>query len=86
MGLNPFKIKAGCCIYLWTKKEETNNEQHRLFFLFPSAIEVVFSGEEDLFKMHGFWRTGKSCLLSKQQLPLLHAVAEIPVRNMWVTI
>lgn len=56
MGLNPFKIKAGSCIYLWTKKEERNNEQHRLllFFLPLSATEVASSDADDLFEMPVF--------------------------------
>lgn len=55
MGLNPFKIKAECCIYLWTKNKERNNEQHGFFLhLSPYAAEVVSSGEDGLFEMHVF--------------------------------
>lgn len=42
------------CIYLWAKKEERHNEQHRLFFSFPSAAEVVSSGEDELSEKHPF--------------------------------
>lgn len=49
MDLNPFKIEVGGCIYLWAKKEERHNERHRLFFPFPSAVEVVSSGEMQTF-------------------------------------
>jgi len=59
MGLKPFKIKAGCGIYLWTKKKGRSNEQHRFFvcgffFFFPFAAQVVSSGGDDLFEMHVF--------------------------------
>lgn len=89
MGLHPFKIKTACGIYLWSKKEERNNEQHRLFFfIISSATEVVSSAIDDLFEMHAFLEDRKELLAvsSKQQLPSLYTVAEIPVRNMWLTI
>lgn len=54
MHLKPSKIKVGCCIYLWAKKEERHNEQHRLFFSFPSAAEVVSSAEDELSEMQAF--------------------------------
>lgn len=54
MDLNPFKIKVGCCIYLWAKREERHNEQQRLFFSFPSAAEVVSSDEDELSEMQAF--------------------------------
>lgn len=54
MDLNPFKIEVGGCIYLWAKKEERHNERHRLFFPFPSAAEVVSSGEDEFSEMQTF--------------------------------
>lgn len=41
-------------MYLWAKKEEKHNEQHRLFFSFPSAADVVSSGKDELSEMHAF--------------------------------